>query len=366
MKKLLYITNIPSPYRVEFWNELGKNYDLTVWFEAENESNREWVIRGLGDNFKYKFMKSVTFGIENHLSFEVLKNLEREPFDVYIMGCYSSLTEMLAILWFKFRRRKFFLNSDGGFPRKENVVKRLIKKYFISSAGYWLSSGKNCTEYLVYYGAKRERVFEYPFASVTFDGDNYCEKVSEDEFKKQYALKDKVLLTVSRFDAGKGLDVLIKAFAKLNNQNISLVLIGGGPEEKSLNQLVENLGVKNVSLIQFMDKEELKSWYRNGDIFILPTRSDTWGLVLNEAMNFGLPIIATDMCGASLNLIEEGENGYVFPVDNVDALVEKLNLLVNDVEKIERFGRRSKEIITDYTIPKMVESHIKHIEKVGN
>jgi glycosyltransferase involved in cell wall biosynthesis len=369
MKKLLYITNIPSPYRVEFWNELGKHYNVTVWFESKNESNREWNIDGMGKNFSYIFLKSFTIGLDNHVGVEVLKRLNKESFDIYILGSYSSVTEMLAIMWFKFRNKKFFLNSDGGFPKVENFIKKGIKRFFISGASYWLCAGTNCYNYLSYYGAKKELISQYPFASVDYQKDELLplDTVEREIFKKKNNFKSRVILTVGQLIHRKGIDVLIRAFIKRREdmKDVSLVIIGSGDEEKKYKELAgECVGDLNSNIIfrSFMQMKELVNFYKIADLFVLPTRYDIWGLVINEAMNFGLPVIATDMCGAAKDLIKDGENGYTVPVENIDILGDKLVEAFSDSERLKNFGKKSREIISGYTINKMVEAHVKAIE----
>lgn len=369
MKKLLYITNIPSPYRVEFWNELSKYYDVTVWFEAKNEANREWKIEGLGRNFKYKFLKSVTLGLDNHFSMEIIGFLNREHFDAYVIGSYSSLTEMLAIMWFKWRKKEFFLNSDGGFPKQENFIKRTIKKFFISKASYWLSAGSNCSEYLMYYGAKKERIHEYPFASVAYSKKELLPLSQEEKkkFREENNLKSKLILTVGQLIQRKGMDILIKAFIRGGDslKDVTLLIVGSGSEDEIYREMAKGSCTENIVFKPFMQMQDLIPFYKTADVFVLPTRYDIWGLVLNEAMCFGLPVIASDMCGAAKDLIKDGKNGYIVPVENEEALSDRVIELLKDDVKLEVFGNKSREIILGYTIFKMVEAHVRAIEGVG-
>ena len=332
MKKLLYITNIPSPYRVQFWNELGKYYDVTVWFEAQNEVNREWIIDGMGNRFKYRFLNSITLGLDNHFTLSVLHLLKKEFFDIYILGSYSSLTEMIAIMWFKWNKKVFFLNSDGGFAKKENFLKKALKKFFISKANFWLSAGSNCTQYLRYYGAERERIYEYPFASIAYEVEDLLpiNKVERENFKVDNQLKGKILLTVGQLIPRKGIDILIKAFIKVKEEmkDVSLVIVGSGPEEVNYKDMAKFCEEGDIIFKPFVQMKHLLVYYKVADVFIMPTRYDIWGLVLNEAMSFGLPVIATDMCGAGRDLIEEGENGYIVPVENEEALSHKIMKLL--------------------------------------
>ncbi|MCZ8519328.1 MULTISPECIES: glycosyltransferase family 4 protein [Paenibacillus] len=364
--KVMFMTNIPSPYRVDFFNELGKHCDLTVWFQAKNEANREWKVDGLGRRFQYKFLPGRTFGLDKHLNFSVWKELQRNPFDVYMMGCYSSPTEMMAIQWLRMRRIPFILNSDGGFPApEESRFKRNLKRGLISSASFWLSSGKNCTNYLTYYGAKADQIHEYPLSSVYYSPEQLkpLSPARAKELKLKHGLKGTVFLSVGQFIDRKGLDLLLRSFHELNDPDASLLLIGGGPQEAEYRSYLQENRVENVVILPFLQKEELIEYYKVSDAFVLPTRYDVWALVLNEALMFGLPLISTEMAGAAHDLIEEGVNGYMIPADDQVALTSALRSMAESPERRAGFGARSLEIAGRYTMEHMVEANVEAINR---
>jgi glycosyltransferase involved in cell wall biosynthesis len=353
--KVLFLTNIPSPYRINFFNELGKLCDLTVWFEAKKESNREWEIGGLGRHFRYQFLKGRTFGLDKHLNWSVIRELNAQPFDIYI----------LAIHWLKLRRKPFILNSDGGFPGQERLLQRKLKTYLISSAALWLSSGSNCSRYLMHYGASQNRIREYPLSSVVLSEEER-KPLSEAEklgLRRQENLKGVVLLAVGQFIPRKGFDVLLRAFGQLQRSHpeagVSLLMIGGGPEKSLYEEIIRREGIHDVTIKDFMQKDELIRYWKMADLFVLPTRYDVWGLVFNEAAAFGLPIITTSMAGAAHDLVRDGENGFVTASEDVGGLARRCAELVLDRERRERFARRSREIADRYSMERMVSRHMR-------
>ncbi|SEN61570.1 glycosyltransferase family 4 protein [Paenibacillus sp. OV219] len=360
--RVLFITNIPAPYRVDFWNELGLHCDLTVWFEASSEKDREWEIDGLGKNFKYKFLNGYTFGLDKHLNLGIIGELRNSKFDIYIMGGYSTPTEMLAITWLKFNRIPFLLNSDGGFiKRGENPLLKNIKRFFISSAAAYLSSGKNCLKYLMYYGATEREVYEYPFSSVSFSPNDRMSLSPADkvEIRNNLQLREKVVLSIGRFISLKGFDTLIKSFELIDDNKTTLVLIGGGPERANYEALIKEYELTDkVVLIDFLQKNELIPYWNIADLFVFPTRNDVWGLVLNEAITFGLPIIATTGAGASFDLVEQNKNGFVVEVDDIQDIANKTRLLLNDEDLRKQFGSHSREISELFTVKEMVKKHL--------
>ena len=173
-----------------------------------------------------------------------------------------------------------------------------------------------------------------------------------------------MLLSVGRFSYnrgyGKGYDVLCQAASKIDKQ-IGVYIIGDEPTAEFL-KMKKELNLTNVHFIGFKKKEDLAYYYAASDLFALLTRSDVWGLVINEAMSFGLPIITTDKCGAGISLIENGYNGYIVPAGDVESTVKAICELYSNPEKMKIMGEINEKIIDKYTIENMVATHMKFLE----
>ena len=166
--KVLFLVNIPSPYRVSFFNELEKLCDLTVLFERKTSDEREldWFNNNFTD-FKAVFLEGIKINKNNVLCFSVTKYLKRELFDLIIVGGYATPTGILAINYLKLKKIPFVLNADGGFINKnESFFKRAIKKYYIVSADFWLSTSEITSSYLKHYGENSKAIYVYPFTSL--------------------------------------------------------------------------------------------------------------------------------------------------------------------------------------------------------
>ena len=185
---------------------------------------------------------------------------------------------------------------------------------------------------------------------------------------EKQALKDelgvpekRMVLAIGQFIRRKGFDILMHAACSLN-KDVGIYIVGGEPTEEYL-QMRASLGLDNVHFVGFQKKEALSRDYRAADLFVLPTREDIWGLVINEAMAYGLPVITTDRCVAGLELVEEGVNGSIVPVEDAAALAGKMKeLLSSDLEKM---GTASLEKIRAYTIENMAKAHVAIFEKDG-
>ncbi len=355
--RVLFTTNLPSPYRVKFFSELGKHCDLTVLYERHSAADRDsrWKTEK-DDTYKEIYLRGLEIGNENSLCFDVIKYLKMD-YDIIVIGVYSSLTALLAINYLKLKDRKFIISTDGGFIKNDNKIKKALKSYLISSASYWLATGENASKYLQYYGAKKEKIQIYPFTSLD-EKDILGEAVSVGEMlekRRELGIDGKkVVISVGRFIECKGFELLIGAIEKIGFDG-EVYFVGG--ERERLEQLYGNVLPRNVHTVNFIDKETLKKYYMASDLFVLPTRGDTWGLVINEAMACSLPVIVTNRCIAGLELVEDGVNGSIVDV-SVESLATAIQNFFDNSEAVETMREKSLKIIKNYTFQNMAASHM--------
>lgn len=361
MKRILFLTNFASPYRVHFFDELGKYMDVTVLYSERVEDirdrNAQWFEEGQGGFHPVQLKASPVGG----LCMDVIKWLKK-PYDAIIIGGYSYPTAMLAMAWLRLHKLPFYMEADGGLIRQEGKAKYLLKKTLVGMADQWLSSGEETSKYLIHYGAKKEGISVYPFSSL-HERDILETVVSRDEkeaLRRELGIQEpRMVLTVGQCIPRKGFDILLKA-AKYLPEDTALCIVGGEPVEEYL-RLREELGLNHVYFPGFRKKEYLASYYRAADLFVLPTREDIWGLVINEAMAYGLPVITTNRCVAGLELVENGVNGYLVPVEDETALTEAMLEVLNG--NPEEMGAASLKKIRPYTIENMAKAHVEILER---
>lgn len=357
--KVLFITNIPAPYRVDFYNKLGKYVELTVIFEAKSAEgiNFNWNIDEIR-NFKAIFLSEGDIQ-ERKINWNILKYINKNYYDHIVATNYSYFTEMIALIYLKLKRIPYYLETDGGLIREESSIKRMYKKFLISNAKGYFSPSKSSDEYLKFYGADKNAIYRYPFTSLN-EEDILNEVTSIEEkikIKNELGIKEqKVILSVGQFIHRKGFDILLKASKGLN-ENIGVIIIGGEVTNEYLD-LKEEMELKNVYFEGFKTKDELQKYYKAADLFVLPTREDIWGLVINEAIAYGLPVITTDKCIAGLELINNDINGQIVEVDNYKMLNIKLNEIINDNNKLILMSKNSINKSKKYTIEEMVKKHL--------
>jgi len=137
---------------------------------------------------------------------------------------------------------------------------------------------------------------------------------------------------------------------------------GGGRKEKYLEYIRRNR-LRHVQILDFLEKDKLVKLYRQADLFVLPTREDIWGLVVNEAMANALPVITTDRCIAGLELVRQGENGFIVPAEDVAALGEKIKEVLLEDSLAERMGRKGLESVMGKTVRDIGKAHARAIEE---
>lgn len=367
MKKVLFVTNIPSPYRVDFYNELGKYVELTVIFEAEGADGISFNYRQKSKNFKSIFLKRGAIE-ENKVSFQIIKELTKDDYDFIFLTNYSYRTELVGYLSCIFRKIPFILEVDGGsIPKNEMFLKYNFKKFLLTKPQYYFSPSKTSDDFLVHYGANRENIFRYSFTSLLEK--DIVEAVPTEEDRKNLKVRlgldpnKEIVLFVGRQIAIKGIDTIIKAVKNLKN-DVQCLIIGSSPDEKYKQYILELVGDdSNFIFLDFMSSDRLGKYYQASDIFIFPTWGDVWGLVINEAMAAGLPIISSSASVAAVELVRNNYNGYIVeePKDwkSFQFYIEKI--LSNPKEK-KIISQNSLKTIQQYTIEQMVKEHLNFME----
>ncbi len=363
--KLLFVTNLPSPYRVDFFNELGKHCELTVCYERKSASDRDEKWKGKkAELFKEIYADCKPKGTDQSTGNGIVKILQNERFDHLILTGYSSPAVMRAIFHCKLHRISYHLEFDGGMYKTEPFAKRAVKRFLINQASNILTTCDEHIRYLKDIGIPKNKLHKYPFTSL-LNEDIISTAPTKDQKSAICSIlgitESKVLLSVGQFIHRKGYDILLNSALKLDS-DIGIYIIGGKPTDEYLDFVNKN-NLKNVHFIDFMDKTALKQWYLAADVFILPTREDIWGLVINEAMAHGLPVITTDKCNAGLELIENGKNGFTVPIENADAVSKAVcDIFSSDLSAM---SNESLKKIRGYTIETMTQAHIDYFRALS-
>ena len=361
MKKVIFCVNIPSPYRVDFFNELGKHSDLTVCYERRNSSERDNKWKGAcASKYNEVMLDAKPVGVDRTIGFELCNYLRKHKSDILVFGNSFSPSGLLAIIWCRLHHREYYLESDGGFFKVDKFPKNLIKTFIRNGSIGYFETCKECIKSLEYVNYPEAQIVKYPFSSVRQSEIRKTAISNKDELKRELEISEtKVLLSVGRFSYlagyGKGYDVLLEV-AEALDEDTGVYIVGDNPTEEFV-RIKEARNLKNVHFVGFKEKNELAKYYSIANCFIILSRGDAWGLVVNEAMAFNLPVISSDKCNAGLEMIEDGRNGYVVSLDNPEEIAKKVKTIMKN--GTEYYSESVYNTICRYTIETMVAAHLK-------
>lgn len=363
--KVVFLTTIPSPYRVDFFNEWGKYCQLTVIFELQASSKRDGNWKNFSiNNFKPIFLNGYQCNANKAFCPSVINEIKKLEYDAFIIGGYNTPTAIVTIEYLRRKKIPFIINADGGYIKKDNFLLRGIKRHFISSASMWICPSEITKDYFIHYGAQERLIQKYPFSSI--HNSSILKSPLSDEKKKELRKilnikEEKIILSVGQFIYRKGFDLLLRAKANLDPQ-IGLYIIGG-TETEEYRSIIKTLNLRNVHFLPFLESDVLSQYYKSANVFAFPTREDIWGLVINEAASYGLPIVTTNKCIAGLEIIKNGKNGYLFPAEDVTTLSNRLNEILFNQDLSTLFSKNLLEVATKYTIEEMAQVHTKIIRE---
>jgi glycosyltransferase involved in cell wall biosynthesis len=334
--RLALLTEIPAPYRIPLFNALADRVDLTVIFLRDRHPERPYRLHEDELRFAWQVLPgrhvftSRWWLIVNR---GVLRALRRARPDVLLLGGWNQPAFWLALAWARARRVPaiIWVESTGRDARSGRFEH--AKRALLSTVHAYLVPGRASADYLRELGVDESRITIAPNA------------VDPTIFRAapQGVPRDRpVILAVARLSPEKGLDVLLRAADGLE---ADVLLAGSGPEEARLKELAS----PHVRFLGNVERDDLPALYASADVLVVPSRSDTWGMALNEAAFVGLPLVATEAVGAAYDLIEQNGNGFRVPPDDVDALRAALKRLVDAPELRIRFGARSAELAERFT-----------------
>lgn len=364
MKRVAFYTNMPSPYRVNFFNLLGKHCALDVFFEMDKSSLRDnsWQSYDF-QNFSAHFIKGFVYSGESSFCPSLAKEAVRGCFDLNIVCDISSLSGLSLLFAFISKKIPYVIEGDGAFDRECSWTKAMVKRKIFSCASKLLYTSDEHKAYLKRFGAKEERLFWYPFSSV-FEKDiidlKDLKRIKNDQ-KEAMNIKDFTFLSVGRFLGWKDFETLIRAFCILNQKyrKTKLIIIGGEPTP-SYKKIIEENKCRDIRFLPFMSKRELFRFMQASDCFCFSSLNDIWGLVINEAMANGLPIISSDGTLSSVEMSKDNPGIRLFSKGNIEELTSLMADVLNfSVEKLETMSRRNIEKIHEFTIETMVDRHVK-------
>ncbi len=356
---VLIVFNHPAPYKVNVFNLLAEHNDIHVIFERERASDRDEKFYASNEyNFSHEFLSKGAFYKENSNSNEIINHLKNHKYDLVIMNGYSKLTEMRTINYLNKKKIKWILFINGGKVKKEGLIKKAIKKKYISKASYYISPSKDANDYLTYYGADPLKIFNYPNSTI-FEKDLIKTPLSKEEKalrKKELGLPDNdIIISPCQFIPRKNNMELLKIF---KDRKETLLLIGSGVEKEKYLEYQKAHKMDNLIIMDFMSKDKLNEYYKISKAFITLSKYDIYGHTTNEALAQGIPVISSNLVISSLHLIKNGYNGFIIDINNI----KEINEALDNID--ESMNINALNTAKENTMEKQAEALSKIIEKI--
>ena len=325
---------------------------------AAKESQRQWVVEETS-----RQVSTITQGIlESYSNKQIIdgliRHLEKKPLSVLVVAGYSHPAMRAAIVWGKKKGIPIILLSDSQLcDRPRNLVIESIKGNWICrycSAAF--VAGASAAQYLSRLGFPKHKIWR---GYDVVDNSHFTQaaelaKQREEIERRRLNLPEEYLLYVGRLAPEKNLFRLLEAMSLCQTSAphapLPLVFVGSGDQEAALRKKAQDLNLKDIVWVEFKQLDELPSYYALASALILPSTSEPWGLVINEAMACGLPILASSQCGAVWDLVFPGVNGFVFdPFDYRSISHAVMAFLHLSKKQQSSMGERSQQIISNFS-----------------
>ena len=278
------------------------------------------------------------------------------PAVVAIPGWYSK-GALAALNWcLQTGTPAVVLSASSEIGKQRTSWKEALKRRIVRLFSAGVGGGTPQADYLARLGIPRSNVF------LGYDvvDNGYFTQGADDarrdtvDLRQSLGLPERYFLCICRFIEEKNLPLLLEAYAAYRRHAGApawkLVLVGDGPLKPKLLKLRDEFGLtEDLLLPGFKQYQELPAYYGLASAFVLPSLSETWGLVTNEAMAAGLPVIISNHCGCATDLVRDGENGFTFDPRDIVGLTSLLTKLASPETNLAAMGKSSREIIARWT-----------------
>ncbi len=381
LKKIIWMATHPIQYQVPLLQEFAKvegtefkalfldDFSVRSYVDEEFGKTVEWE-NNLLEGYNYDFLN--TGGNLGKISFTkpiskgLFKYLRKEKPEAVIIQGWQNLGMVKALIYTYFLGIKCILRCEAtdhvdSASGLKGFLRKLLVSLYIKRCDYFLYIGTKNKEFYLSRGVKESQLIHSPYC---IDNKFYFNSISAEknsELRKSYNLNDDdiVVIYVGKLIKRKFADILCRGFTKVKNPKMKLVVVGDGELMADL----KNIEDDRIQLLGFKGQSELASLYNMSDVFILPAKNETWGLVVNEAMCCKNAIVVTKHVGSGYDLVSEGKNGYVMQSISEDSVTNVLSKFETH-EQVEEMKNLSHEIISNWGIKENVNGFRQLVDKL--
>jgi glycosyltransferase involved in cell wall biosynthesis len=289
---------------------------------------------------------------------DLLQKLRSQHFEVLWLHGYNSIAHVVARVFQGLAHRPTLFREEQTLLEPRSLWRAAAKAAglpLLFRGAHALYIGSNSRAWFKHYGVPDSRLHHAPYCVDNPRFQEFARRHAAERAQLRRAIGVRsdggpVILTVGRLIEKKQPQFLLEAFARVRRQRpCTLLFVGSGAWEARLRAMVAEQGIPDVIFAGFLDQNDVSRAYASADIFALTSRArETWGVVVNEAMNFALPVVVSDHVGCAADLVREAENGFVVPIDGVDELADRLMRLLESDDLRRRLGAASRAIIDEW------------------
>ena len=377
--RLAIVIEIIAPYRIPVFNflaeQLGENF-LVLFMSMDG--GREWSVPVSRLRFPFKVMKAIQLPGQSYNPFprywnpKVGRYLDDFAPTLTVISGYHHPTS-LAVWWYAKRSRsKLYLlcESTSFDKRSKRLLPEVVKRAFIRTCDGHIVPGRASAAYLRSYGVDENLILfapnsldieSFPACAATaaefFDREREC-------FRQTLGLPAFNLLFAGRLAPGKGAGVAIEVAKRLQRDGVEvgLIILGDGPLREQLEAMVQADGVRNAVFLGFKQPGEMTVYYRMADLLIHPAESEPWGLVVNEAMTCGVPVLCSPNVGAAADMVHDGETGYT--CHTPEQYVRRIRELLEHPGRLRHMQDRCRQVAGEYSPQACAAGFLAALQKI--
>ena len=377
--RLAYVVSHPIQYQADLLRAIAADpgIDLRVFF-CSDFSARAYKDEGFGvdvawdvpllSGYRYvvlprwrethspSVLRPITWGFYRHLR----QGIDGQPFDAVWIHGYSTVNTFHAMLAAKALGIPTLTRSDSWLgDRNRSPVRLSLKRNFFRLLACLvdgiLAVGTRNKEYWTHYMGQSFPIFLMPYAvnNRYFADRAAAARPFRSELYRELGLDHQrpVILYASKLQERKHCDHLLEAYLQLRKDTANtaqLVIVGDGEMRAQLEARARDSGIDGICFTGFRNQSELPRFFDLSTVFVLPASHEPWGLVINEAMAAGLPVIASDQVGAAHDLLRQDENGFIYPAGNIPALRDAIAAVLQP-GVAAAMGHRSRDLIAHWS-----------------
>lgn len=353
MKDVIFINSHPIQYFAPMYKYMNEHaVNTKAWYCSDESINGgldkqfgvevKWDIPLL-EGYSYRFFKNYSWkpshatGFFGLINLGIFVQLFKIPKSVIVVHGWNYFSHFFVLMLGRLIGHTVCLRCE--MPQNQEAlkkgwkmsIKRVGLKYILfPRVNYFLYIGTQNRLFYQSFGLKDDKLIFCPYSvdNGRFSKENQELVLEVVTIKQKLGIppEDKIILYSGKYMEKKRPMDLLRAFGKLNNPGCWLILVGEGELRKEMEKFIADNQLKQVILTGFVNQSQVSEYYAISDVFVMCSSiGETWGLSVNEAMNFGLPVIISDLTGCSEDMVKNGDNGYIFETGNTDQLALKLD-----------------------------------------